>query len=189
MGTIKKYSYMIKTVFMLALITCLILIFWIKTSDDQLSDQNLLIKTPQGEEVKSNIQENVDRSSSSNVKQINDAADILALAVGEKFSLLTEFNGEYSSVFLEVFNVAKNSKFTQFQSKGTDGSVAVVTLTPTMTSILLKTPNNIYEYAGNEFNGILDQVASLGLSNDIREKKPLLKPINGRYQPKKVSEQ
>ena len=99
MGTIKKYSYMIKTVFMLALITCLILIFWIKTSDDQLSDQNLLIKTPQGEEVKSNIQENVDRSSSSNVKQINDAADILALAVGEKFSLLTEFNGEYSSVF------------------------------------------------------------------------------------------
>ena len=85
---------MIKTVFMLALITCLILIFWIKTSDDQLSDQNLLIKTPQGEEVKSNIQENVDRSSSSNVKQINDAADILALAVGEKFSLLTEFNGE-----------------------------------------------------------------------------------------------
>ena len=71
--------------------------------------------------------------------------------------------------------MAKNSKFTQFQSKGTDGSVAVVTLTPTMTSILLKTPNNIYEYAGNEFNGILDQVASLGLSNDIREKKPLLK--------------
>lgn len=188
MGTIKKYSYMIKTVFMLGLITCLVLAFWLKTSDDQLLDQNLPIKIPERGEMQPDVQENVDRISPSNVKQINDAADILALAVGEKFSLLTEFNGEYSSVFLEVFNVAKNSNFTQFQSKGTDGSVAVVTLTPTMTSILLKTPNNIYEYAGNEFNGILDQVASLGLSNDMREKKSLLKPINGDYQPKKVSE-
>lgn len=189
MGTIKKYSYMVKTVFMLVLTACLILIFWIKIFDDQLSDQNLLITTPEREEMRPVIQKNVDRSSSSNLKQINDAADLLALAVGEHFSLLTEFNGEYSSVVLEVFNVAKNPKFTQFQSKGADGSVAVVTLTPTMTSILLKTPNNIYEYAGNEFNGILDQVASLGLSNDIREEKSLLKPINGSYQPKKVSEQ
>ena len=82
--------------------------------------------------------------------------------------------------------MTRNSKFTQFQSKGTDGSVSVVTLTPTMTSILLKTPNNIYEYAGNAFNGILDQVASLNLSNDIHETKSVAKPIKDNVQFKKV---
>jgi hypothetical protein len=55
-----------------------------------------------------------------------------------------------------------------------------------MTSILLKTPNNIYEYAGNAFNGILDQVASLNLSNDIHETKSVAKPIKDNVQLKKV---
>jgi hypothetical protein len=107
---------------------------------------------------------------------------------GEKFSLLTGSKDERGTVVLEVFNVTRNSKFTQFQSSGTDGTVSVVTLTPTMTSILLKTPNNIYEYTGNEFKGILDQVASLNLSDDIHEKKSVAKPIKDNIQLKKVVE-
>ena len=122
------------------------------------------------------------------IKQVNSGADMLSLIAGEKFSLVTEFNGELDTVVLEVFNVSRNSKFTQLQSRGSDGSVSVVTLTPTLTSVLLKTPTNIFEYAGNEFNGLLNQVASLDLSDDVREVKSIARPNNEDFQRRKVSE-
>ena len=122
------------------------------------------------------------------IKQVNSGADMLSLIAGEKFSLVTKFNGELDSVVLEVFNVSRNSKFTQLQSRGSDGSVSVVTLTPTLTSVLLKTPANIFEYAGNEFNGVLNQVASLDLSDDVREVKSIARPNNEDFQRRKVSE-
>lgn len=122
------------------------------------------------------------------IKQVNSGADMLSLIAGEKFSLATEFNGELDTVVLEVFNVSRNSKFTQLQSRGSDGSVSVVTLTPTLTSVLLKTPANIFEYAGNEFNGVLNQVASLDLSDDVREVKSIARPNNEDFQRRKVSE-
>ena len=122
------------------------------------------------------------------IKQVNSGADMLSLIAGEKFSLVTEFNGELDTVVLEVFNVSRNSKFTQLQSRGSDGSVSVVTLTPTLTSVLLKTPTNIFEYAGNEFNGVLNQVASLDLSDDVREVKSIARPNNEDFQRRKVSE-
>ena len=122
------------------------------------------------------------------IKQVNSGADMLSLIAGEKFSLATEFNGELDTVVLEVFNVSRNSKFTQLQSRGSDGSVSVVTLTPTLTSVLLKTPTNIFEYAGNEFNGLLNQVASLDLSDDVREVKSIARPNNEDFQRRKVSE-
>jgi len=122
------------------------------------------------------------------IKQVNSGADMLSLIAGEKFSLVTEFNGELDTVVLEVFNVSRNSKFTQLQSRGSDGSVSVVTLTPTLTSVLLKTPANIFEYAGNEFNGVLNQVASLDLSDDVREVKSIARPNNEDFQRRKVSE-
>ena len=127
-------------------------------------------------------------SSQSRVKQVNSGADLLSLIAGEQFSLRTEFNDELNTVVLEVFHASENSKFTQLQSRGADGSVSVVTLTPTLTSILLKTPNNIYEYAGNEFEGILSQVASLDLSDDVREVKSIARPNKEDFQRKKVSE-
>ena len=122
------------------------------------------------------------------IKQVNSGADMLSLIAGEKFSLVTKFNGELDTVVLEVFNVSRNSKFTQLQSRGSDGSVSVVTLTPTLTSVLLKTSANIFEYAGNEFNGVLNQVASLDLSDDVREVKSIARPNNEDFQRRKVSE-
>ena len=127
-------------------------------------------------------------SPATSIKQVNSGADMLSLIAGEKFSLVTEFNGELDTIVLEVFNVSRNSKFTQLQSRGSDGSVSVVTLTPTLTSILLKTQTNIFEYAGNEFNGVLSQVASLDLSDDVREVKSIARPNKEDFQRRKVSE-
>ena len=134
------------------------------------------------------IQDSSTTSPATPIKQVNSGADMLSLLAGEKFSLVTEFNGELDTIVLEVFNVSRNSKFTQLQSRGSDGSVSVVTLTPTLTSVLLKTPANIFEYAGNEFNGVLNQVASLDLSDDVREVKSIASPNNEDFQRRKVSE-
>ena len=139
-------------------------------------------------EMAPDIQSSSTIFSATPIKQVNSGADMLSLIAGEKFSLVTEFNGELDTVVLEVFNVSRNSKFTQLQSRGSDGSVSVVTLTPTLTSILLKTPTNIFEYAGNEFNGVLSQVASLDLSDDVREVKSIARPNKEDFQRRKVSE-
>ena len=139
-------------------------------------------------EMTPDIQGSSTTFSATPIKQVNSGADMLSLIAGEKFSLVTEFNGELDTVVLEVFNVSRNSKFTQLQSRGSDGSVSVVTLTPTLTSVLLKTPTNIFEYAGNEFNGVLNQVASLDLSDDVREVKSIARPNNEDFQRRKVSE-
>ncbi len=127
-------------------------------------------------------------SPATSIKQVNSGADMLSLVAGEQFSLRTEFNDELNTVVLEVFHVTEDAKFTQLQSRGSDGSVSVVTLTPTLTSILLKTPTNIFEYAGNEFNGVLSQVASLDLSDDVREVKSIARPNKEDFQRRKVSE-
>ena len=139
-------------------------------------------------EITPDIQGSSTTSPATPIKKVNSGADMLSLIAGEKFSLVTEFNGELDTIVLEVFNVSRNSKFTQLQSRGSDGSVSVVTLTPTLTSILLKTPTNIFEYAGNEFNGVLSQVASLDLSDDVREVKSIARPNKEDFQRRKVSE-
>ena len=139
-------------------------------------------------EITPDIQGSSTTSPATPIKKVNSGADMLSLIAGEKFSLVTKFNGELDTFVLEVFNVSRNSKFTQLQSRGSDGSVSVVTLTPTLTSVLLKTSANIFEYAGNEFNGVLNQVASLDLSDDVREVKSIARPNNEDFQRRKVSE-
>ena len=119
------------------------------------------------------------------IKRINSGAEMLSLIAGDQFSLVTEFNGELDTVVLKVFNVSRNPQFTQLQSRGSNGSVSVVTLTPTLTSVLVKTSTNIFEYAGNEFNGVLNQVASLDLSDDAREVKSLARPNKENFQRRK----
>ena len=139
-------------------------------------------------EITPDIQGSSTTSPATPIKKVNSGADMLSLIAGEKFSLVTDFNGELDTIVLEVFNVSRNSKFTQLQSRGSDGSVSVVTLTPTLTSVLLKTPTNIFEYAGNEFNGVLNQVASLDLSDDVREVKSIARPNKEDFQRRKISE-
>ena len=113
---------------------------------------------------------------------------MLALTVGANFSLRTEFNGKSDMILLRVFDVAQNAKFTQIQGKGVNGDVAVITLTPTLTSILLKTSDNIFEYIGDDFDGSLKQVAGLKLPDIIYTRKSKAQPIIDGIKPKKISE-
>ena len=191
MALIKDESSILKAVLGVLLVVFLGFLASKNPTDDSESPALSSVSSAASDEKAEITPDNQGSSTTSpatSIKQVNSGADMLSLIAGEKFSLVTEFNGELDTIVLEVFNVSRNSKFTQLQSRGSDGSVSVVTLTPTLTSILLKTSANIFEYAGNEFNGVLNQVASLDLSDDVREVKSIARPNNEDFQRRKVSE-
>ncbi len=191
MALIKDESSILKAVLGVLLVVFLGFLASKNPTDDSESPALSSVSSTASDEKAEITPDNQGSSTTSpatSIKQVNSGADMLSLIAGEKFSLVTEFNGELDTIVLEVFNVSRNSKFTQLQSRGSDGSVSVVTLTPTLTSILLKTPTNIFEYAGNEFNGVLSQVASLDLSDDVREVKSIARPNKEDFQRRKVSE-
>jgi len=188
MALIKNTGSILKAVLGLLLVACVVFFLWNNLLVDPVSSVTSSGLSVEKTEIGPVIQDSSTTSPATPIKQVNSGADMLSLLAGEKFSLVTEFNGELDTIVLEVFNVSRNSKFTQLQSRGSDGSVSVVTLTPTLTSVLLKTPTNIFEYAGNEFNGILSQVASLDLSDDVREVKSIARPNKEDFQRRKVSE-
>ena len=191
MALIKDESSILKAVLGLLLVASLGFLASKNPTDDSESPALSSVSSTASDEkteITPDIQGSSTTSPATSSKQVNSGADMVSLIAGEKFSLVTEFNGELDTIVLEVFNVSRHSKFTQLQSRGSDGSVSVVTLTPTLTSILLKTPTNIFEYAGNEFNGVLSQVASLDLSDDVREVKSIARPNKEDFQRRKVSE-
>jgi hypothetical protein len=122
------------------------------------------------------------------VTEISNATDILDLEVESKFSFRAGSSGKDDIVVLSVTGVSQNPTFTQVQGRGQDGAVAIITLTPTLTNILLKTSTNIFEYIGDEFDGTLSQIARLDLSDDIHESKPLAIPIENTLEARKVME-
>ena len=152
--------------------------------DGTAVSKNLLLQTDEKVPI-SNVQNDM---AMSNIKKINNSTDMLALTVGANFSLRTEFNGESNIILLRVFDVAQNAKFTQIQGKGLNGDVAVITLTPTLTSILLKTSDNIFEYIGDDFDGSLKQVAGLKSPDIIYTRNSKAQPIIDGIKPKKISE-
>jgi len=152
--------------------------------DGTAVSKNLLLQTDEKAPI-SNAQNDM---AMSNIKKINNSTDMLALTVGANFSLRTEFNGKSDIILLRVFDVAQNAKFTQIQGKGLNGDVAVITLTPTLTSILLKTSDNIFEYIGDDFDGSLKQVAGLKSPDIIYTRKSKAQPIIDGIKPKKISE-
>jgi hypothetical protein len=158
------------------------------SADGTAVSKNLLLQADEKAPIKAVISNVQNDMAMSNIKKINNSTDILALTVGANFSLRTEFNGESNIILLRVFDVAQNAKFTQIQGKGLNGDVAVITLTPTLTNMLLKTSTNIFEYIGDDFQGILNQVASLNLSDDVHVRKSKGKLIPNDFKPKKISE-
>ena len=175
---------------------CLIFVLWflwtnmdfLHSVNGTVASKNLLLQTDETGQIKAVTSDIQNDMAMSNIKKINNSTDMLALTVGANFSLRTEFNGKSDIILLRVFDVAQNAKFTQIQGKGLNGDVAVITLTPTLTSILLKTSDNIFEYIGDDFDGSLKQVAGLKSPDIIYTRKSKAQPIIDGIKPKKISE-
>lgn len=124
----------------------------------------------------------------SEVIEINDATDIFNLEVDSRFSLRAGETESDTVVLMQVSDISKNPTFTQIQARGIYGEIAVITVTPSLTNILLKTSVNIFEYIGGNFDGTMRRVAQVDIEDDIHHSKPIAKPIKNTLQPKRVTE-
>jgi hypothetical protein len=124
----------------------------------------------------------------SKITEISSATDILDLNIESKFSFRIGKNGEDGLVVMKVTDVSNNPTFTQIQARGEGGELAVMTLTPTLTNILLKTSDNIFEYIGDNFDGSMSQVAQIDISEDIHGSERVSEPIKNTFEPKRVME-
>ena len=103
---------------------------------------------------------------------INDPNDFRLLAVGQKFSIKTNTQNTQALVVLDVISTSESSNFILITASSSPGSTSVITLTDSLTNILIKTANNIFEYSGSDFNGVVDQVRDLNLDDDIHFDEP-----------------
>jgi hypothetical protein len=110
------------------------------------------------------------------------------LAVETKFSFRIGKNGEDGLVVMKVTDVSNNPTFTQIQARGENGALAVMTLTPTLTNILLKTSDNIFEYIGDNFDGSMSQVVQIDISDDIHDSRRIAEPTKNIFEPKRLME-
>ena len=104
---------------------------------------------------------------SSAVIAINDPNDFRLLAVGQKFSIKTNTQNTQALVVLDVITSSVSSNFILITASSSPGSTSVITLTDTLTNILIKTADNVFEYSGSDFKGVVDQVRDLNLDDDI----------------------
>ena len=109
---------------------------------------------------------------SSGVITINDPNDFRLLAVGQKFSIKTNTQNTQALVVLDVISTSGSSNYILITASSSPGSTSVITLTDSLTNILIKTANNVFEYSGSDFNGVVDQVRDLNLDDDIHFDEP-----------------
>lgn len=103
---------------------------------------------------------------------INDPNDFRLLAVGQKFSVKTNTQNTQALVVLDVISKSVSSNFILITASSSSEFTSVITLTESLTNILVKTSSNVFEYSGNNFKGVVDQVRDLNLSDDIHYDEP-----------------
>ena len=106
------------------------------------------------------------------VVAINDSADFLDLAVGQKFSVRGNAQNSQVLIILDVISKSALSAATLITASSDSGLTSVVTLTDSLTNILIKTPSNIFEYSGGKFTGVVDPIKDLNLDDDMHFDEP-----------------
>ena len=101
------------------------------------------------------------------VVAINDSADFLDLAVGQKFSVRGNAQNSQVLIILDVISKSTLSAATLITASSDSGLTSVVTLTDSLTNILIKTPSNVFEYSGGKFTGVVDPIKDLNLDDDM----------------------
>jgi hypothetical protein len=101
------------------------------------------------------------------VVAINDSADFLDLAVGQKFSVIGNTQNSQVLIVLDVISKSASSAVTLITASSDSGLTSVVTLTDSLTNILIKTSSNVFEYSGGEFTGLVEPIRDLNLGDDM----------------------
>ena len=127
-----------------------------------------------------------DRNNTNPVGIVNNSDDLRRLSLDSSFSLNVSDNLVDQVVRFKVQKINKESNYTQILGRSDNEDTVLITFTETMTNILLKTSYNIYEFVGDNFEGVVEQVKPLGLKDDIHEHEELADPLENNFVRKKL---
>ena len=175
-----------------AMIT-LVLAISIKTSNyfqesqkNRLDDQIPLKIEISDNEVPALESETLEAHNTNSVSIVNNSDDLRRLSLDSSFSLNVSDNLVDQVVRFKVQKINKESNYTQILGRSDNEDTVLITFTETMTNILLKTSYNIYEFVGDNFEGVVEQVKPLGLKDDIHEHEELADPLENNFVRKKL---
>ena len=175
-----------------AMIT-LVLAISIKTSNyfqesqkNKLDDQIPLKVEISDNEVPISESEALEANNTNSVGIVNNSDDLRRLSLDSSFSLNVSDNLVDQVVRFKVKKIDKESNYTQILGRSDNEDTVLITFTETMTNILLKTSYNIYEFVGDNFEGVVEQVKPLGLKDDIHEHEELADPLENNFVRKKL---
>jgi hypothetical protein len=151
-------------------------------------DERLASKIPQNSPIDSISSGSERNAEIAKVIQATNSDDLLMLAVGESFSLVVESKGSNSLVLLKVISVISEPNYTQIQGRSSDGTVAIVTVSSSLTRIMIKTADKVFEYAGADFDGTVKQLVELNLADDIYSAELNMTPIPQTFTPERIFE-
>ena len=137
-------------------------------------------------EVPASESETPEAHNTNSVSIVNNSDDLRRLSLDSSFSLNVSDNLVDQVVRFKVQKINKESNYTQILGRSDNEDTVLITFTETMTNILLKTSYNIYEFVGDNFEGVVEQVKPLGLKDDIYEHEELADPLENNFVRKKL---
>ena len=177
----------------IAAMIILFLAISIKTSNyfqesqkNRLDDQIPLKIEISDNEVPTSESESLEAHNTNPVSIVNNSDDLRRLSLDSSFSLNVSDNLVDQVVRFKVQKINKESNYTQILGRSDNEDTVLITFTETMTNILLKTSYNIYEFVGDNFEGVVEQVKPLGLKDDIHEHEELADPLENNFVRKKL---
>ncbi len=177
----------------IAAMIILFLAISIKTSNyfqesqkNRLDDQIPLKIEISDYEVPASESETLEAHNTNSVSIVNNSDDLRRLSLDSSFSLNVSDNLVDQVVRFKVQKINKESNYTQILGRSDNEDTVLITFTETMTNILLKTSYNIYEFVGDNFEGVVEQVKPLGLKDDIHEHEELADPLENNFVKKKL---
>ena len=177
----------------IAAMIILFLAISIKTSNyfqesqkNKLDDQIPLKVEISDNEVPISESEALEANNTNSVGIVNNSDDLRRLSLDSSFSLNVSDNLVDQVVRFKVQKINKESNYTQILGRSDNEDTVLITFTETMTNILLKTSYNIYEFVGDNFEGVVEQVKPLGLKDDIHEHEELADPLENNFVRKKL---
>ena len=177
----------------IAAMIILFLAISIKTSNyfqesqkNRLDDQIPLKIEISDNEVSASESETLEAHNTNSVSIVNNSDDLRRLSLDSSFSLNVSDNLVDQVVRFKVQKINKESNYTQILGRSDNEDTVLITFTETMTNILLKTSYNIYEFVGDNFEGVVEQVKPLGLKDDIHEHEELADPLENNFVRKKL---
>ena len=180
-------------ILIIAAMIILVLAISIKTSNyfqesqkNKLDDQIPLKVEISDNEVPISESEALEANNTNSVGIVNNSDDLRRLSLDSSFSLNVSDNLVDQVVRFKVQKINKESNYTQILGRSDNEDTVLITFTETMTNILLKTSYNIYEFVGDNFEGVVEQVKPLGLKDDIHEHEELADPLENNFVRKKL---